>query len=216
MDRGWIKLYRKTMDSRVFRNADLFKVWIWCLLKANHQTEWISVKTGRGAIEVQVNPGQFIFGRKTAAKELNMPMSSVRNRMAKLKDLGNLDTKEDTHYTLVSVVNWAPYQSDDEKRTGKWTGKGQPKDTNKNDKNDKKIIYSCDFFSVDEKSHKEYQEAYPNTEPLAEYAKMAVWLKANPSKRKTQRGYPRFITNWLARANSENKETWRDQLQEIH
>jgi hypothetical protein len=69
------------------------------------------MKTGRGTKEVELQPGQFIFGRNVAAKELNMPPSTVRNRMAKLKKLGNLNIKKDTHFSVVSVVNWNSYQS---------------------------------------------------------------------------------------------------------
>ncbi len=75
----------------------------------------------------------------------------------------------------------------------------------------KENIYSCEFFSVTEKQHKVFQEAYSNLDLLSEYKKMAAWLEANPSKRKTPRGYPRFINNWLSKAaekESEGKKDW--------
>ena len=107
---GWIKLHRKTIDSRCFSNDGLFKVWMWCLLKANHKKNWVSIKTGRGDSEVEVHPGQFIYGRKTAAKKLKMKPETVRSRMNKLKKLENITMKSTTHYTLVSIVNWDTYQ----------------------------------------------------------------------------------------------------------
>ncbi|MDR4509583.1 MAG: hypothetical protein MRJ65_15375 [Candidatus Brocadiaceae bacterium] len=145
---GWIKMHRKTISSRVFRNEGLFKVWAWCLLKANHKPSWITLQTGRGESEVYVDAGQFIFGRHTAARELGMAESTVRNRMKKLKKLGNLDIQRDRHYSLITIVNWETYQmqeiKEDSKEDNQRTGKGQAKDTNKNDKNEKKNIYPPD------------------------------------------------------------------------
>jgi hypothetical protein len=130
----------------VFQNADLLKVFIWCLLKANHKGRWVPLTVGRGKIEVFVKPGQFIFGRSTAAKELKMPASSVRNRISTLQKMEIISVKTDTHYSIITIINWDAYQSSGIKKDRQRTGKGQPKDTNKNDKNDKKD--TPDFFSL--------------------------------------------------------------------
>ena len=142
---GWIKLHRKVMESRVWQNHELFFVWVWCLLRANHKGQWVSVFTGRGATTVHIEPGQFVFGRFQAAEELGMKASSVRNRMAKLKDMGNLDIEPDTHFSIVTILKWEEYQKSDGsdgQATGQAndtqrTANGQSGDTNKNDKNRK-------------------------------------------------------------------------------
>jgi hypothetical protein len=85
-------------------------------MKASHKRQWASIRTGRGTKEIKLLPGQFIFGRNQAAKELKMAASTVRNRMALLRKLENLALKEDTHYSLVSIVNWPTYQ-DGERNT---------------------------------------------------------------------------------------------------
>jgi len=142
MSEGFIHLWRQSIDSRVFKNAELWKVWTWCLMKATWQGRWAEMKTGRSKVEVWMEPGQFIFGRKTAAKELGMPESSVRNRMKKLKNMRNVDIKEDTQYSVVSIVNWDSYQGEeikeDSKEDRQRTGKGQAKDTDKKGKKEKK------------------------------------------------------------------------------
>ena len=137
-DKGWIKLYRKSIDSQVFQSEGLWKVWSWCLLRANHKDAWVPVTTGKGTTEVWVKRGQFIFGRKTAAKALKMPERTAHKRMLKLKSMGNCDIQSDTHYSIVTVCNYDLYQStEEEEGTGKGTPKGQARDTNKNDKNKK-------------------------------------------------------------------------------
>ncbi|NOX54233.1 MAG: hypothetical protein GXP27_07275 [Planctomycetes bacterium] len=47
---------------------------------------------------------------------------------------------------------------------------------------------------------REYQECYPSLDVLAEARKALQWIRDNPARRKTARGMPRFLTNWLNRA----------------
>ena len=147
---GWVKLHRKLLNSRVFQNANLLKVFIWCLLKANHKGKWVAIKTGRGTTEVYVGPGQFIFGRKKAAEELKMKPTSVHDRVKKLANLQILVIQPGTHYSLVIIVNWGLYQDreikSDTKPDNQPTTNRQPTDTNKNVKNVKKE--TPDFFSL--------------------------------------------------------------------
>jgi hypothetical protein len=90
--------------------------------------------------EVFVKRGEFIFGRKTAAKELRMVGRTVHKRMVKLESMRNLVIKSDTHYSTVTILNYDAYQSPQEEEvTPKVTGKGQASDTNKNYKNEKKL-----------------------------------------------------------------------------
>ena len=92
--------------------------------------------SGRGQVEVKIFPGQFIYGRFSAAKELKMSPSSVRNRISKLENMQNLTIKKDRQYSIVSITNWGLYQGDIEKEDSEEdhhrTTKGQPKDTDKN------------------------------------------------------------------------------------
>jgi len=137
-DEGWVKLHRKSIHSQVFQTEGLWKLWTWCLMKANHENRWISIKTGRGISEVFVKRGQFLFGRNTAAKELKMRPRTVHKRIVKLENMQNLALKSDTHYSIVTICNYDLYQSSQEDEgTGKGTTKGQARDTNKNDKNEK-------------------------------------------------------------------------------
>lgn len=107
---GFVLLYRKLLDSPVFVNEGLLKVWCWCLLRASYTRRYWGVPTGRGQTTVEITPGQFIFGRKTAADELGMKPSTVHDRMRRLEQLGCIRLTPNSHYTLVTVVNWGCYQ----------------------------------------------------------------------------------------------------------
>jgi hypothetical protein len=166
-------------------------------MKATHSQIWIPVKTGVGSTEVELMPGQFIFGRFEGAKELKMKPSSVRNRMEKLKNIGNLDIQPDTHFSIISINNWGTYQHMDN-GTGQATGQpednhrtttGQPQDTNKNVKNvknDKNKLTDEEFlFSLKEK--------FTWVDFDSVMVKMDAWLLAHPERHKTRK----FIVNWL-------------------
>jgi len=140
----FILLYRKLLDSPVFHNEGLLKVWIWCLLRASFKERTVPVKTGRGITEVKIKPGQFIFGRNTAAADLNMKPKTVYNRIQKLKRYDKIDIQRDTHFSVVTILNWELYQQtlpqngqakghpQGQARDRQGTGKGQAKDTNNN------------------------------------------------------------------------------------
>lgn len=160
MERGYIKLWRKSMDSRIFANKSLWQLWTYCLMRGNHGTEWVSIQTGRGETEVEIKSGQMVFGRKTWAKKLKTKPSTLWEQMLKLKRLGYLDIQSGSHCSVVTIINWGHYQqkeNEKEQPNGQAT-KNQPKTnqkstgTDKNDKNDKKVlkedIYSCfDFWN---------------------------------------------------------------------
>ena len=115
MTRGYVHLWRKTENSAIFQNEGLFKVAIWCLWRASHKPMTVGIKTGRGISEVSLAPGQFVFGRHSAARALGMSPSTVWKRMLKLKNLGFLNIESDTHYSVITIVNWHTYQAETEK-----------------------------------------------------------------------------------------------------
>ena len=54
------------------------------------------------------------------------------------------------------------------------------------------------FVTIPEGEHYEYM--FPNINVAQEFCAMEIWLEANPSRRKTQRGIKRFIAGWLIKA----------------
>ena len=222
MNDGYIKAYRKTMKSRVFQNEGLFKVWMWCLWKASHTEQWVTIKTGRGTTEVHLLPGQFIFGRKTAAKELKMKPSTVRNRILKLKNMGNLDIQSNTHYSIIIIINWDTYQAPNKKEGHpKRTTKGQPKDTYKNDKNDKNNIYGQNFLSFWKEypyrmAKKKAQEAFQKLEKGEDIEKLLPILldaiEKQAKAKEIQKAKGGFVSEWPYPATWLNGKRWEDEI----
>jgi hypothetical protein len=146
-NRGYFKIYRKIFDSAVGMNVNLFYVFQWCVCRANYKDQWVSVRTGRGTTPVFVKRGQFIYGRKKDSQRTGLSPSLLRNCMAKLKKLGNLDIQSDTHYSIVTICNYETYQGSNrcegqatgQPKDNQRTTKGQPKDTENKYKKDNKV-----------------------------------------------------------------------------
>ncbi len=221
MENGWIKLYRCSIGSRVFNNEGLLKVWIWCLLKANHSTQWVNLKTGRGSIEVECKDGQFIFGRNSAAKELDMDGGTVYKRMQKLKNMENLTIESNKQYSLITIMNWHTYQALDNKSNSKGnkqvTGKQQASNTNKNDKNEKNekknpLAGFEDFYKAypKKKSKGQAEKTWNKLSPTNDLLKqMLISIEAARKSEDWLKENGKFIpypSSWL------NSKGWEDEI----
>ena len=125
---GFVKVHRAILTSHVFQNEGLLKVWLWCLLKANHSETWEATKIGRGTTEVKISRGQFIFGREKASKELRMKPSTVWKRILKLENMRNLNIQSNSKYSVISIVNWNTYQDRKEKSNSESNNQGTAKE----------------------------------------------------------------------------------------
>lgn len=140
---GWIKLHRCILDKAIFDNEKLLKVFIWCLYKATHAEHEQLV----GRTKVLLQPGQFITGRKKASEELNMKPSTAWDYIKLLESNNSINIKSNNKYSIISIDNWALYQSEEENSDNRHNNKSNIKattnehqiDTNKNDKNDKNV-----------------------------------------------------------------------------
>jgi len=104
-------------------------------MKATHKHTKILV----GHQPVELNPGQFVFGRNVAAEQLASTPQKIRTCVKTLKKLEFLTIKSTNKYSIITVINWDSYQSDEEKITSNLTSKqptnNQQITTYKNNKN---------------------------------------------------------------------------------
>ena len=146
---GYVKLHRQLLDSTQFADPIRLKIWIWCLIKANHKNKSVALKTGKGFITVSVKRGQFIFGRNKAADELNIAGSTILRHLEKLKVEKAINIKSDNQYSIITICKYDDYQ-DKEDLVGQPTDNqrttnGQPTDTTKNDNN----VYNDNNSNID-------------------------------------------------------------------
>lgn len=139
MNSGWISLHRKIMNSAVYSDSELLKLWIHCLLKATHADYDQLI----GNTAIKLSPGQFVTGRNALANEFNKGVQpskivkplSLWRRLQTLEKLEMLNIKTTNKYSVVTVLNWNDYQNNEQQLNNKRTTTEQQLNTNNNSNN---------------------------------------------------------------------------------
>ena len=136
---GYIKLYRKLIQWGWYQDNVVKSLFLHFLLTASFKDfSWM----GR-----QLKAGQLITGRKKLAEELNFSERQIRTAIEKLKSTGEVTCETTNKFSIITVVNWEDYQSNEEIPTNTSTNERPTKDqqaTNerphrKNVKNNKNV-----------------------------------------------------------------------------
>lgn len=149
---GFIIVHRKIMDSFVFQNPYYLKLWMYCMLKASYKKRSVYVGTTQVALEI----GQFVWGRKEAAADLNRGLkesekksvSTWENLLKKMEKEEMVIRKTTNKFTIVTIVNYEFYQKN---FNSKLTATSQQNESNPNSSpNIKKEAESVDIIDDSE------------------------------------------------------------------
>lgn len=117
MHRGYVKLWRKSIDAGWLRNHELWVLWTYFLMKATHKQCSVIIE-GR---QVHLQPGQLVVGRNKITREINLSDSIYRNRLNLLKKMGNVTIKPTNKFSIITIAKWADYQSEPIETTSRTT-----------------------------------------------------------------------------------------------
>ena len=215
MPQGWVCVHRQILDNPIFKNDKLFRVFMYCLLKASHSNNDQLV----GDAVVRVKKGELVSGRKAISRDTNLTEMNVRTALEKLKKLKILTIKSTKKYSIISIVNWSCYQQANQQPTNSQPTANQQPTTNNNVNNvnnvnnikefeipEKCIIGYLDCtngsYPVTEKDFYIWSTAYPAVDIGSELNKIQSWLHSNEKKRKTIKGCKRFINSWLEKTQN--------------
>lgn len=148
MHRGYVKVWRKLEDSGILKDERACQFFLWAMLKATHRPH----KQIVGNQVVELEPGQFISGRKSASEEMNISEMVFRGMMKKMESTEFVTIKSTNKFSIFTINNWATYQSQEptnNQQINQQVTNSEPTDnqqvtTNKNiknSKNDKKEEY---------------------------------------------------------------------------
>lgn len=145
MAKGYIKLHRQIQDCWLW-TEDKFsrgQAWVDLLLMANHEDRKMLFE---GKLII-VKKGQFITSILKLSERWKWNRKTVSNFLKVLEDDKMVTTERTTKGTTITIVNWDFFQDrGSTEGTTERTTTGQQRDTNKNDKNDKKErIYNAHF-----------------------------------------------------------------------
>lgn len=166
---GWISIDRSIQNHWLFkekRTFSKFEAWIYLLMEANHSKAKVPI----GNQIVTVERGQRLTSILTLSDLFNWSRFKVKTFLDLLESDGMLEVKTTSKYTLITIVNYDFYQSEqgrnqhqnDIKPTSKQhqsninpTSKQHQTNTNNNDNkdnneknvnNEKKKATAFDFF----------------------------------------------------------------------
>lgn len=108
MDRGYVKLWRKALDSGLLQNGPAWQLCGYLLLKASHKPR----KSIFGGVVCELQAGEAVFGRLKAANDLCLSEQQIRTALNLLKKMEILTTRATNKFTVVSFVNWGKYQDE--------------------------------------------------------------------------------------------------------
>lgn len=146
MHRGYIKLWRSSVDNKLYFAEPFTKWQAWqdLLLLANHKNSTTKVVRG---ITVEIKRGQVLAGEEFLAERWKWSRGKVRRFLQQLeaKTVQQIVQQKNNVITIISIVNWEIYQGDGttdgtafEPTNG--TTDGQQTDTPKKDKNVKNTV----------------------------------------------------------------------------
>lgn len=202
MNNGFIVLHRKILDHPIWRNEGLVHLFITLLLLASHKEERF-LWNGK---EETLKRGQLITGRLKLAEITNSPPSTIRDRLKVLENLGILDIKSTSKFSLITIIKYSQYQDKPNKPDStpdiKPTSNRHQTDTynNVNNDNNNTLVakppsqIAREFFSSKEKQEaviKAVLEKYPTVD------QSFITKELN-----------KFIQYWTAPTQSGRKQLW--------
>lgn len=215
MHNGYIKIYRKIVETAFFKNPVCVQLAILCLVKANHKQQKIILNQK----EVILERGQFVSGLFSLSHEMHTSMQKVRTALKILSNCGFLTRKSTNKFSIITIEKYGQYQDgeclsnnqNNKPVTNKQQTNNKQITTDNNDKNDKndknvknvttsssqKFAFSGDILKIPEASHLKFIKAFPEIDLNREYEKMDAWLVSNPQKKK--KNFSSFANNWFGR-----------------
>ena len=107
MHRGYIKLWRRTQDTGL--SCLHLGFWSHCLMSATYTARTVPVS----GTYVDLQPGQFVFGRGAWSKELDLSEKVTRNLIGTMQKRAMIRAvKRASTFTVFEVINWHLYQEE--------------------------------------------------------------------------------------------------------
>ena len=141
---GYIKLYRKIIESEFYFSEKFTKqqAWVDLLLLARHNSGLVTIR----GIDINLIPGQLCYSQLSLSKRWQWDRKKVKKFLNQLKKREMVDIKISKVTTIITIKNWFSYQGVDNKTDNRIPNKFP---TNKNDKNGKKELIDLSFSMIE-------------------------------------------------------------------
>ena len=217
---GYVKLWRKTLDSGLLGHPFAFTLFGYLLLSCVRE-KWRY--TTRYAV-IDLEPGEWIIGRKRLSKELGMSEQNLRTALRLLADMKILTIKSTNEYSTIRLINYAKYQAMQNDLTNDLTN-SQPtanqqlttkKEVREVREVEEKNISDFDQFWAIWPNKTGKQPAEKEWERLTAEERTSA-LKAIPvhiSERAKLKSASKFVPDWRHPRTWLHQRAWEDQFQQ--
>lgn len=132
--KGWVSVHRQLKDNWLWKDKPFSKgqAWIDILLRVNHKPNKVPI----GNKIIDVYEGQTLWSVKAMADEWGWSRKKVDNFLNTLQTESQITKKSTSKYTLISVVNWELYQTEEHQKNINGTSNEHQRNTNNNDNNE--------------------------------------------------------------------------------
>lgn len=132
---GWIRIHRKLIETSWFNKSEYVHLWLYLLLKANHQDKEVFV----GNEKVLVKRGQLLTSRSKLAEVVHIQENKIYRILKCFENEHQIEQQKTKKYTVISIVNYDMYQKSEQvieqPMNSKRTTDEQSMNTNNNDNN---------------------------------------------------------------------------------
>jgi len=137
---GWIRIHRKLIEASWFNKSEYVHLWLYLLLKANHQDKEVFV----GNEKVVVKRGQLLTSRSKLSEVVHIQENKIYRILKCFENEHQIEQQKTKKYTVISILNYDAYQKSEQvieqPTNSKRTTDEQSMNTNNNDKNDNNIF----------------------------------------------------------------------------
>ena len=185
MNMGWIKTHRDVLEYSFSSRPSYLALWLRLLLMATHSPR----KFLFNGEEVYLNPGQLITGRKKLAEVSGIKESTVQNILKWLENNHYITQKTCSKNRLITIVDWDKMQGAKhhfkQQMNRRETPECQPRNTNKNDNNEKKekniknVAYEKSFTDICNLWEKKAGQKLSDKDKQGAYSKWKVLFSSN-------------------------------------
>lgn len=123
MERGYVKLWRRTLDSGLLQSPTAWQVFGWILLNATRSKRKLIV----GGQVFQLEPGDYVASVASLSEALRLSTKQIRTALSLLEKLEILAIKGTNKGSVFSLVNWERYQDEGQAEGKQRANSGQAK-----------------------------------------------------------------------------------------
>lgn len=105
---SWVKVSRKLLTSAIASKPEYLAVWMHLILSASYKPGEVLV----GHQVIRLEAGQLVFGRIKFAQQIGVSEHTLRMALKSLETLQQITIKSHSKFSVITVVNWAKYQTD--------------------------------------------------------------------------------------------------------